>query len=58
LPPRTVRRPAVRVLVGEVVNNPVELPLEVQGVERDVQLVRDPPGVASVVAEQQPRARE
>ena len=43
-----VRRAAARVLVGEVVDDPVELALEVEGVERDVEPVRDAPGVAGV----------
>ena len=43
-----VRRSTAQVFVGEVVDDLVELGLEVEGVERDVELVRDPPGVAGV----------
>ena len=43
-----VRRPAAEVFVGEVVDDPVELCLEVEGVERDVELVGDAASVAGI----------
>ncbi len=43
-----VRRAAERVLVGEVVDDLVELALEVERVERDVEPVGDAAGVAGV----------
>ena len=43
-----VRRAAAEVLVGEVVDDAVELALEVERVERDVEPVGDAPGVAGV----------
>ena len=43
-----VRRAAREVLVGEVVDDAVEVVLEVEGVERDVEPVGDAAGIAGV----------
>ncbi len=43
-----IRRPPGKVLVGEVVDDAVELALEIESVERNVEAVGNPAGVAGV----------